>query len=278
MAATVGHWPRQPASPRHKSWPDYEPSSIAMANNDNINKPDILPTPADGSNNSSIGELNSTGILINPTVDNISSSQAGDHNSTSVSSGNKTGSPKSAVSVVNDQGIVNLSNVSLSHIERQLLIRGLSFCPSPGECSLSNAKIAIDKLHRSLHLAHFFSENDAFSESNEDEDFSHRKFRPQSTWTPPGNPPPTLASFITANNAALSGLPSLKPDFHNLNAQECTALKNLGSNRHITIKPANKGSGVVSLNINDYIREVFRQLSDISFYQALDTDLTSKIS
>ena len=54
--------------------------------------------------------------------------------------------------------------------------------------------------------------------------------------------------------------------------------KKLASNRQITIKPADKGSGVVILNTNDYIREAFRQLSDISFYQALDTDLTSKIS
>ena len=78
-----------PSSSRHQSWPDYDPSSTEMAYIDNINKLDIPSTPADGSNNSSIGELNSTGIPATPTVDDISSSQVGDHNSTSVSSGNE---------------------------------------------------------------------------------------------------------------------------------------------------------------------------------------------
>ena len=126
-----------------------------MAETENNHKPDIPPIPADDSTDSSLGEHNSTDIPATPTVNNISSSQAGEQNSTSLS-GNKTGSPKSAVSVVNDQGIVNLSNVTLSNTERQLLIKGLSFCPSPGECSLSNVKIAVDKLHRSLRLAHIF--------------------------------------------------------------------------------------------------------------------------
>ena len=140
-------------------------------------------------------------------------------------SGNKTVFSESAASVVNDHSIANLSNYTLSTTEKLLLSKGLSFCLSPGEGNLSNAKIAVDKLHRSLRLAHFFNENDALSESSDGEGFSHRNFRPRSTWTPPGNPPPTLASFIIANGTALSNLPSLKSDFYNLNPLERTTLK-----------------------------------------------------
>ena len=125
---------------------------------------------------------------------------------------------------VNDHGIANLSNYALSTTEKLLLRKSLSFCPSPGECNLSNAKIAVDKLHHSLCLAHFCNKNDVISESSNDEGFSHRNFRPHWTWTLLGNPPPTLASFIIANNTALSNLPSLKSDFYNLNPLECTAL------------------------------------------------------
>ena len=139
-------------------------------------------------------------------------------------SGNKTVFSESTASVVNDHGIVNLSIHALSTTEKLLLSKGLSFCPSPGECNLSNAKIALDKLHRSLCLAHFCNENDALSESSNDEGFSHRNFHPHSTWTPLGNPPPTLTSFIIANNTALSNLPSIKSDFYNLSPLECTAL------------------------------------------------------
>ena len=109
-------------------------------------------------------------------------------------------------------------------------------------------------------LAHFFNENDALSESSDDEGFSHRNFHPRLTWTPLGNPSTTLTSFIITNNIALSNLPSLKSDFYNLNPLECTALKNLASNRQIIIKPADKGSSVVIMNTNDYISEAFRDL------------------
>ena len=96
-------------------------------------------------------------------------------------SGNKTVFSESAASVVNDHGIANLSNCAFSTTEKLLLSKGPSYCPSPGECNLSNAKIAIDKLHRSLCPLHFCNENDALSESSNDEGFSHRNFRPHST-------------------------------------------------------------------------------------------------
>ena len=79
-------------------------------------------------------------------------------------SGKQTVLSESAASVVNDHGIVNLANYALSTTEKLLLSKGLSLCPSPGECNLSNAKIAIDKFHRSLCLVHFFNENEALSE------------------------------------------------------------------------------------------------------------------
>ena len=69
---------------------------------------------------------------------------------------NKAVVPEPAVSVVDDHGIVNLSNYALSPFGKQLLSKGLSFFPSPDECYLSNAKFAIDKLHHSLCLAHVF--------------------------------------------------------------------------------------------------------------------------
>ena len=53
---------------------------------------------------------------------------------------NKTVFSESAASVFNDHSIVNLSNYAHSTTEKLLLCKGLSFCPSPGECNLSNAK------------------------------------------------------------------------------------------------------------------------------------------
>ena len=87
-----------------------------------------------------------------------------------------------------------------------------------------------------------------------------------------------MASFITANNTALTGLPPLRTKHANLTPAERDALKNLVSNQNIVIKPADKGSGVVISNTNDYIHEAFRQLSDTSFYKPLEDNCISHIS
>ena len=142
---------------------------------------------------------------------------------------NKQGYTGAAESIFNDHGIINLSSYTLSDYERQLLQKGLSFCPSPGECNLSKARDAVDKLHRSLRLAHFL-EDHGLTDSSEDEGFAHRKFRPPSNWVPPEHPPPPLASFMTANTAALNNLPTLQSKFKNLAFEERQALHDLTYN------------------------------------------------
>ena len=190
---------------------------------------------------------------------------------------NKPGYSGAAESIINDHGIINLSSYVLSDYERLLLQKGLSFCPSPGECNVSKARDAVDKLHRSLRLAHFFEENDAFA-SSEDEGFDHRNFRPPSNWVPTEHPPASLVSFMTANTAALNDLPILRSKLKNLAFEECQAFHDLSNNRNIVIKPADKGSGVVIMYTQDYTFEAFRQLSDTSFYQSLDSNITLAIS
>ena len=83
---------------------------------------------------------------------------------------------------------------------------------------------------------------------------------------------------MTANTAALNNLPTLQSKFKNLAFEERQALHDLTNNRNIVIKPADKGSGVVILNTQDYIFEAFRQLADTTFYQSLDNDITQNIS
>ena len=59
-------------------------------------------------------------------------------------------------------------------------------------------------------------------------------------------------------------------------------IKNLKNNKNIIIKKADKGSAVVLMHAEDYLREGYRQLSDQQFYKALDSDpshnITTKIN
>ena len=161
---------------------------------------------ADSSHNNAVPDTPSGDpihVNSNPDSNDIPSSLSGEPPVNPLS--NKQSYTGFVSSIVNDHGIINLSSYTLSDSEKRLLTKGLSFCPSPGECNLSRAREAFDKLHCSLRLTHYFDENGAPSDPSEDEGFSHRNFRPRSNWTPADFPPPTLASFITTNNTALTG-------------------------------------------------------------------------
>ena len=103
-------------------------------------------------------------------------------------------------------------------------------------------------------------------------------FRNKSRWTPAPNVDVFLDAFIEA----------VKNDFHklklrshhenpnkNLSTEESKALIHLKNNDNIIIKKADKGTAVVIMNRNDYIKEGIRQFSDANFYVKLDYDPTT---
>ena len=55
-------------------------------------------------------------------------------------------------------------------------------------------------------------------------------------------------------------------------------LKALTDNPEIVIKKADKGSAVVVMNTTDYLREGYRQLTDIKYYTKLPDDPTDNIA
>ena len=60
----------------------------------------------------------------------------------------------------------------------------------------------------------------------------------------------------------------------NLPREQREALKSLRSRKDIIIKPADKGSGVVVMDRQQYIDEAMRQLTNRTNYETLDSDPT----
>jgi hypothetical protein len=83
-----------------------------------------------------------------------------------------------------------------------------------------------------------------------------------------------LETFITVNEHFLNEHPIHAPTNHNLNSDEKQALAELKKATNIIIKPADKGSAVVIQDIQDYIDEGLRQLSDVNYYIETPYDLT----
>ena len=67
-------------------------------------------------------------------------------------------------------------------------------------------------------------------------------------------------------------LSAVGQNFSNLTREEISALNGLKSDRTIVIKEADKGSGVVVWDREDYIREAEDQLGDPDVYLPLDND------
>ena len=62
-------------------------------------------------------------------------------------------------------------------------------------------------------------------------------------------------------------------NFPNLNKGERRALKNLGQDKSVIIKAADKGSAVVVWDRDDYLLEAEKQLSDTKTYQRVPYNL-----
>jgi hypothetical protein len=89
--------------------------------------------------------------------------------------------------------------------------------------------------------------------------------------------PLNLEAMILSNERGLLDRKEGKPpNRRNFTKGEGQALRNLVNNDQIVIKPADKGAATVIQNRMDYLREGYRQLSDVNAYQALDHDPTEE--
>ena len=178
-----------------------------------------------------------------------------------------------------------------------MLERGLNFCPTPGEPHLGDLRRDLDNFHRRLKIKAFFDPNNARlnpflsnesnSESSDDEDNPppsnvdplknainrSKVIKNDKPWQP-GNIPVPLKAFILANETDLNKTLVKSPHNHNLSIAEKEAIKSLANNNNIVIKKADKGSNIVILNRNDYIKEGEKQLSNPNFYKEVPEDLT----
>ena len=153
--------------------------------------------------------------------------------------------------------IMNLSSVSISASEGEVLGKGLKFIPAPQKVEREPIVQAAVRVVRKAKLAYFFR---------------HRKskqrlpFEIKSQWTPEDNHFPEellkgLDKIIeTAENIELSEPKS------NISKDQRNTLKRLMRNKQIVIKPADKGSAIVVQDRCSYIWEAKRQLGNTKNY------------
>ena len=205
-----------------------------------------------------------------------------------------------ATSIISFNGIINLSSYDLTQAQISVLSKGLNFCPTPGNLNVWDIKTDLERLHRSLRIKHVFSKplpaHAAGTQSTSQvslqattpgsqtvsqgtpnpvgfttipapDGVPQRLFRSTSTWNPK-QAHKNIETFATVNLANLNKVTEFKPKFHNLTKIEKDAIFQLKQNKQIIIKPADKGAGVVILNLKDYIFEAKKQLYSHSYTES----------
>ena len=161
-----------------------------------------------------------------------------------------------------DKSVINLSSTFRPHPRHlKILRKGLSFIPTP---PINNQKVSLraylSDYHRRLKLLSHF-------EGRQTKD--PPPFNPKSTWEPnPSSLPKELLTLFLRDHSTLRAAQP-KPVESNLSDMERQALEELQQNTSIIIKPADKGSAIVILDREQYVKEALRQLQNTEYYQPL---------
>ena len=157
---------------------------------------------------------------------------------------NKTYAP------LDTSSVVNLSNVTLTDNETQLLARGLGFCPSPLHIDWIEVNADFDEFARRLRITEFFHDYTTDKQSD--------PFHPKSLWTPPTDRDDALNAYL---NAVKDDLFTTKPRRirDNLPKAQRRALRLLKQRHDIVIKSADKGSATVIMDRKWHLNECYRR-------------------
>jgi hypothetical protein len=187
--------------------------------------------------------------------------------------------------------IHNLSKLVLSEDMYSLLNKGLSYIPTPKFISLNNILQQHATFIRKIKLKDYFNFY-PYTIDKPKNSIAHSKFSGPSTWTPGLTQISAeciqIIKELDSNFNQIVGAnhpqPSAREDEFflknfskkNLTKGEWQALKVLKGNRDIVIKPADKGCGIVIMDLEQYKAEAFRQLLDKQYYTQLSQPLQAQ--
>ena len=165
------------------------------------------------------------------------------------------------------KNVVNLSNRELTEAEVSVLSKGLKFCPTAREINRAKVKEDLEQFGRRLRLKWFFRD--------EEKDFSTNPFRKKSSFNPKHDV--AIEMYLSVIENQIMEITEEGNNYSNLSKEELSALRGLQNDSNIIIKSADKGSGVVVWDREDYLKEADSQLSDSNTYEKIDYDPSSEL-
>ena len=156
---------------------------------------------------------------------------------------------------------MNLSSITLSDAEIELLTKGMSFSPTPRAGDLFELNNDLFDFSRKLRLRYHFRNNDYVDTSI---------VKLQSTYTPPTNEDIELERVIY--NIKETRMGNHKPKQRNMNQESTAALQSLTEKVNdgtLVLKSADKGDVTVVMSQKYYYEMCMKELSKKEFYRKL---------
>ena len=162
--------------------------------------------------------------------------------------------------------ITNLSSKTLSPPQSDVLSLGLSFVPSEAP-PLIPMSDSINSFERSNRLKFYFRNHPKVEP---------HPFKKKSSWNPP-RASTDIEKYLLRVREEINSLHPLNST-PNLTPTQNKALKELQSDKSLVIKSADKGSGIVIEDTEQYVTDGLDHLSDSSIYEQVDTDPTKPLT
>ncbi len=168
--------------------------------------------------------------------------------------------------------VFNLSSTYIDPLLTKLLNKGLNFVPTPYNVNITNTITDIGQFVTNLRRQFYFSDKPINSQINS---LTKSKFKLKSNWVPPFKHL-NLDQRLTC--AKILKLPyitqTIKNRPCNITKQERILIKQLKNNSSVIVKQADKGGATVLMDNTLYLKEAYKQLSDIHYYTQITKPLT----
>ena len=163
---------------------------------------------------------------------------------------------------VQSEMVTNLSDHVLTEDQNRLISKGLTFVPDRKSTDVSRVLADLAEWERRMRLREFFFGQERKEEKPE-EKFTEKK---KSDFTPEKGRDTWLDMYTeVVKSDIIAGLKRAKT--LNLSKQENTAMHELLHNDKIVIRPADKGSGIVIVNKEDYTSKLQEEMTNSDSYQ-----------
>ena len=163
--------------------------------------------------------------------------------------------------------VINLSKRHLSKDEISLLSKGLKFTPTHKHINKALIKEELETYDRKLRLMWHYR--------NEEQEITVNPFKKKSKFNPKRKDT-AIEIYLSRLEAEIFSLDK-KLSYSNLTKGERPAIYSLRDDTLIIIKEADKGSGVVFWDREDYLAEVRTQLKDKDVYQELKGNIVGPL-